>query len=47
MYDGVLRDEVEEYALKLLEADIRVTAIQYGNIHDFVEMQLLMILHKW
>lgn len=47
MYDGVHCDEREAYALKLLEAGVRVTAIQYGTIHDFdVEMRLLMILHQ-
>ena len=35
--NDVLRDEGEAYALKLLEAGVRVTAIQYhGTIHDFV-----------
>ena len=33
----VLRDEGEAYALKLLEADVPVTAVRYhGTIHDFV-----------
>jgi acetyl esterase len=33
----VLRDEGEAYALKLLQADVPVTAVRYhGTIHDFV-----------
>jgi acetyl esterase len=35
--NDVLRDEGEAYALKLLEAGVRVTAVRYhGTIHDFV-----------
>jgi len=33
----VLRDEGEAYALKLLQADVQVTAVRYhGTIQDFV-----------
>ena len=33
----VLRDEGEAYALKLLQADVPVTAVRYHDtIHDFV-----------
>jgi acetyl esterase len=35
----VLRDDGETYALKLLESDVRVTALRYhGTIHDFVTL---------
>jgi acetyl esterase len=35
----VLPDDGESYALKLLEADVRVTALRYhGTIHDFVTL---------
>jgi acetyl esterase/lipase len=35
----VLPDDGETYALKLLEADVRVTALRYhGTIHDFVTL---------
>jgi acetyl esterase len=38
----VLRDEGEAYALKLLEAGVRVTAVRYhGTIHDFAMLNAL------
>jgi acetyl esterase len=38
----VLRDEGEAYALKLLEADVPVTAVRYhGTIHDFVMLNAI------
>ncbi|MDQ6667903.1 MAG: alpha/beta hydrolase [Thermoproteota archaeon] len=38
----VLRDEGEAYALKLLEAGVRVTAVRYhGTIHDFVMLNVI------
>jgi acetyl esterase len=40
--NDVLRDEGEAYALKLLEADVRVTAVRYhGTIHDFVMLNAI------
>jgi acetyl esterase len=40
--NDVLRDEGEAYALKLLEAGVRVTAVRYhGTIHDFVMLNAI------
>jgi acetyl esterase len=40
--NDVLRDEGESYALKLLEAGVRVTAVRYhGTIHDFVMLNAI------
>lgn len=40
--NDVLRDEGEAYAHKLIEADVRVTAVRYlGTIHDFVMLNAL------
>ena len=40
--NDVLRDEGEAYALKLLEADVPVTAVRYhGTIHDFVMLNVI------
>ena len=40
--NNVLRDEGEAYALKLLEAGVRVTAVRYhGTIHDFVMLNAI------
>lgn len=40
--NDVLRDEGEAYALKLLEAGVRVTAVLYhGTIHDFVMLNAI------
>jgi acetyl esterase len=41
--NDVLRDEGEAYALKLLEAGVRVTAVRYhGTIHDFVMLNVIV-----
>lgn len=38
----MLRDEGEAYALKLLEAGVRITAVRYhGTIHDFVMLNAI------
>ncbi len=40
--NDVLRDEGQAYALKLLEAGVQVTAVQYhGTIHDFVMLNAI------
>lgn len=40
--NDVLRDEGEAYPLKLLEADVPVTAVRYhGTIHDFVMLNVI------
>ena len=40
--NDVLRDEGKSYALKLLEAGVRVTAVLYhGTIHDFVMLNAI------
>ena len=40
--NDVLHDEGEAYALKLLEAGVRVTAVRYhGTIHDFVMLNAI------
>ena len=40
--NDVLCDEGEAYALKLLEAGVRVTAVRYhGTIHDFVMLDAI------
>jgi acetyl esterase len=40
--NDVLRDEGEAYALKLLEAGVRVTAVRYHSIiHDFVMLNAI------
>lgn len=40
--NDMTRDEGEEYARKLLEADVRVTCTRYlGTIHDFVALNAL------
>lgn len=40
--NDVLCDEEEAYARKLLEADVRVTAVRYhGTIHDFVMLNTI------
>jgi acetyl esterase len=40
--NDVLYDEGEAYALKLLQAGVRVTAVRYhGTIHDFVMLNAI------
>lgn len=43
--NDVLRDEGEAYALKLLDAGVRVTAVRYHGfvtIHDFVMLNVIV-----